>query len=255
MPTTNIVIMADKERGSLTIEDDVIVKSNNNNNEKSRVHCHLVHVFIVVLIVLIILALVGVLTYFLPKRQCITNDIPPTMQSRLKTETVTKYHRGSDTIFPTADTPEWSSDGFGPRPLPGPWEGRLPRSVFPNRYNLTITPYFYPEDTAEDQQRFTFDGKVYITIECKETTSQITLHISTMNLTDLLVYSSDQIDPDNLVNSYEEDPLYEFLKINLKENLLVGAFYVIEVVYIGYLQDDPIAFYKTMYREEDGTER
>lgn len=252
--------MAVEERGSLTIEDDVVIKSNNNNNKEKQkwVHCGPIHVLIVILIVLIILALVGVLTYFLPKRSCVTNSHTNNIKSTLPPrKTIRPESTFSEfTTYSNGDSVDWSSQVNIIREpeIRGPWQGRLPHSVLPLRYNLTITPYFYPEDIKNEQQLFTFDGKVSIAVECKETTDQITIHFASMNVTQVSVRNG-QTNGSNLVFSVEEDFEFDFLKINLIQDLDVDAVYIIDILYVGILQEEPLGFYKIHFTDENGKRR
>ena len=253
--------MATEERGSLTIEDDVVIKSNNNNNNKEKqkwVHCGPIHVLIVILIVLIILALVGVLSYFLPKRSCLTtNNVKSTLppHKTIRPETIFSPAESEFTTYSNDDSVDWSSQVIVREPeIQGPWQGRLPHSVLPLRYNLTITPYFYPEDIKTDQQLFTFDGKVSIAAECKETTDQIIIHFASMNVTQVSVRNG-QANGGNLVFSVEEDFMFDFLKINLIQDLDVDAVYIIDILYVGILQEEPLGFYKIHFTDQNGKRR
>lgn len=123
---------------------------------------------------------------------------------------------------------------------------RLPRSLKPLHYNLTIQPYL-------QEGNFSFDGRVQIRILVLESCKNITMHAFELNITekDIVVRSWTnwrsrpnplRIDKHYLVESKH------FLVIELLDELQKGDEYLVDIRFHGLMQDYMQGFYHSSYR-------
>lgn len=160
---------------------------------------------------------------------------------------------GGGTTSATTPTPT-------PTPSPAPYM-RLPRSLRPSKYQLSVQPYFpsgsdivYPPN-----RNFTFDGNVTITIECDEKTDNITLHMykitldnDSIQLLDVTDGQANAID----VASHSYDKKTQFVTFFLRSGttLQPGHTYQLHLSYIGQLVAADLAgFYPSSYVEDGET--
>ncbi|XP_077977945.1 putative aminopeptidase-2, partial [Glandiceps talaboti] len=113
-----------------------------------------------------------------------------------------------------------------------PFDGRLPETLVPSNYDVTLTPYLDDED---GDKQFSFDGRVGITFEVTSNTDVIVLHIhgtiqvntSVDMITVTPVNPSGQ--PLDIVRT-ERVEKYEFIKIYVEADALqAGQEYVLEI--------------------------
>ncbi|KAJ8982959.1 hypothetical protein NQ317_005276 [Molorchus minor] len=121
---------------------------------------------------------------------------------------------------------------------------RLPKSVVPHAYRLTLTPFLQTGN-------FTFHGKVEILVNVTETTNNITLHaddlfIDTVSVTDVNRQTVSIRD----VRSVKSK---QFLVIDLDEAIQADNQYYIFIVFKGVLNDLLQGFYRSSYEENNRT--
>ena len=222
--------MAANEEGTVVAEADVIIYKNAKRDNRTR-RCG--YVILIFVFIVLLLALVGFFVYFLLLRHC-TSSLQPSQTNATENEigNVFEHQGGNDEDILT---------------------GRLPRTVVPLRYNITLTPYLYPEDVKDQQSLFTFDGHVEIFIECMESTNRISIHSNSMKISQLSVYN-DQLENIKVI-SYEEDFRFEILQVDLSTNLSVGTVYVIYITYKRLINTQLVGFFKTSYEDSNGETR
>lgn len=115
---------------------------------------------------------------------------------------------------------------------------RLPRSVHPVHYDITIRPDF---------ANFTFAGKVGVTVRCMEVTHNVTLHVNNVTVSGVTLGGREV--------GWEEDKEKQFLVLRPKEVLSAGRTYRLEVEYEGVLNDQLAGFYRSSYQDAQGGEK
>ena len=217
--------------GQLSIDEE----GQKTGRKEYGVYCSPGQIFVAILVSIAIAAAVGLLAFYLPPRIC---DLRGGSNGSMLGE------RGTPTPGPTDRTVTQKPIVTGVTPTQEPWMGRLPHNVWPLRYDVTLTPYLYPEDVTDGpgRRRFTFDGAVNIRVQCEEVTKVITLHINNITLEVLRVTSMTDPDAKDLVVGYEIDEYYQFLHIQLSEHLKRDENYEINMVYVGELWDGLTGF-------------
>ncbi|XP_052090870.1 uncharacterized protein LOC127727793 [Mytilus californianus] len=129
---------------------------------------------------------------------------------------------------------------------------RLPRSLIPKIYNLTLKPDFY----GPDPSTFSTEGSVRIEIECTVETNNITLHAVdlTVNESTVTISSSDHVGTLPTVVSLAEDKEREFLIVNVDANLQARKTYILEMSFTSPLSNKVLAgLYLSSYKRGDQT--
>lgn len=128
---------------------------------------------------------------------------------------------------------------------------RLPRTLTPLQYDLEITPYLY----TGDEKNFYFNGKVGITINCKEATKIVTLHANMLKI-DFATVTLTQVTPksDVQVVKMTEDKKRQFVHFFLSDDMVKGNEYILFMEFTGPLKTDLKGFYLSSY-EENGQKR
>ncbi|KAL1431494.1 hypothetical protein MTO96_014139 [Rhipicephalus appendiculatus] len=135
------------------------------------------------------------------------------------------------------------------KPVPPlPKNVRLPRSLVPVHYDVELTPRL--------DGNFTFNGSVAILVRCASETSNVTLHIKDLNVSDVSVSESNAAGGSRVEHDrYDEDKHLQFLVIKLKRPLAVGTNYTIRMNFVGLLNDDLAGFYRSSYVDASGHKR
>lgn len=129
---------------------------------------------------------------------------------------------------------------------------RLPRSLIPKMYNLTLKPDFY----SNDPSTFSNSGSVSIEMECVIYTYNITLHSVDLVIdkSSIKISSADHQGAAPSVQSLQEDKVRQFLIINLDNTLQAGKTYNLEMTFTGPLSNEVLAgLYVSSYQREDQT--
>ncbi|KAK3108903.1 hypothetical protein FSP39_018341 [Pinctada imbricata] len=129
---------------------------------------------------------------------------------------------------------------------------RLPRSVFPELYDLELFPDIYHASPKD----FKFYGNETIIVNCTEATNDITLHIRRLTIfkSEIEVKEYDgKSKGDNLYLSMTTDEDNEFLILNLKWKLQPGHQYSVYIKFEGNLTDDLAGLYYSSYKRGNDT--
>ncbi|ALC47212.1 CG14516 [Drosophila busckii] len=125
---------------------------------------------------------------------------------------------------------------------------RLPRSLQPLKYNLTIVPQM--------SGNFSFTGAVQINVLALEDCYNITMHAEELNITrnDVAVYrvlstgSKEQREPDSLrIHKQYLVSAKQFFVIQLYDKLQRGSEYIVHIRFSGIIQDYLQGFYRSSY--------
>ncbi|MGH0179337.1 UNVERIFIED_CONTAM: hypothetical protein FKN15_020662 [Acipenser sinensis] len=135
-------------------------------------------------------------------------------------------------------------------PCLNPWdESRLPDSLIPSGYSVTLWPSLKPNDKG----MFTFKGNSTVVFKCEKKTDLIVIHSRLLNLTTKGQHLADVRD---VSSSKSVDIQYscldtsnEFLVVQLRANLTEGKTYEMITDFTGELSDDLVGFYRSEYME------
>ncbi|KAG5311631.1 AMPN Aminopeptidase, partial [Acromyrmex insinuator] len=119
---------------------------------------------------------------------------------------------------------------------------RLPNNIIPTHYFISLTPHL--------NENFTFDGKVTIKADVIQPTNQIILHLSEIELDEVIV-KANQTEVKKLKEKFVDR--YEFYVIYLTTELTTGTKLNIKIKYTGHLNAELHGFYKSSYVSERGT--
>ncbi|XP_072939930.1 aminopeptidase N [Epargyreus clarus] len=121
---------------------------------------------------------------------------------------------------------------------------RLPRNVKPDRYFLKLTPFIY-------EGNFTFAGEASIVITVKNETKEVTFHGVELIFQKINLYTKDGMN----IRSYKriEDVNRQFHILFLREPLIAGQQYILNITYTGILNDNLHGFYRSSYEEKKTT--
>uniref|UniRef100_A0AAQ6INY7 Aminopeptidase n=1 Tax=Anabas testudineus TaxID=64144 RepID=A0AAQ6INY7_ANATE len=126
---------------------------------------------------------------------------------------------------------------------PFPWgRMRLPTTVFPLHYDLTI----HPNLTTLD-----FTGVVRIQLDVREDTSAIILHAKHMQISNVLLLAPEGVRPLRLL----EYPRFHQLGLLSDSVLIKGRKYEVQLEFAANLSDSFHGFYKSSYRTSSGEVR
>ena len=197
-----------------------------------------------------LIAGVGCMCFYLPDRSCVQSA---TAEPRPGEPTA------SEPPQPNTDPPKSEAPATephqpstaGPTPTEEEWNGRLPRDLLPENYQLYLKPYLYEDDLGDNDRLFTFDGRVKIVMDCVAPTDVITLHIN--NITIRSYGLSDKTGRVYDIESVDETPQYQFIHFHVTEMLEPGTGYVLEIEYLGELWDGLAGFYRSSYTNSHGT--
>lgn len=118
----------------------------------------------------------------------------------------------------------------------------LPDNVVPLRYQLRIEP---------DLERFLFHGEEEVTVEVREATDEITLHVKELSLYhDSVVFrpsEGDEAKPEELRYNLADDTVTMKFGVMLP----VGEG-IMQVKYVGVLNDQMAGFYRSTYKDIKG---
>ncbi|XP_053408166.1 aminopeptidase Ey-like isoform X2 [Mercenaria mercenaria] len=123
---------------------------------------------------------------------------------------------------------------------------RLPQSLWPKLYNITIQPFIYDVDPME----FSFACEAIIHMDCKESTDLILIHSVGHNISFISI--ENETGTIELVHWWHNDDL-EMLQIKSKYMLTEGEEYVLTIQSVSSMSENLRGFYYSPYREGNQT--
>lgn len=129
-----------------------------------------------------------------------------------------------------------------------PWQlYRLPDSLSPVSYNVTL----WPRLTPNDDNIYIFTGNSTVVFECVKETDLILIHSNTLNLTifeghHAVLRGLDGAPAPSLSRTWLEVPT-QYLVVQLNSLLSVGRRYELYTRFVGELADDLAGFYVSKY--------
>ena len=119
---------------------------------------------------------------------------------------------------------------------------RLPRTLIPSLYRLTLTP---------DLDAATFAGKVSVDLKASSGTSEVVLNALDVQVDKVEVEEGENKVP---VKGHELDEEHEMLRISLGEEVRAGSEVTLRLEYRGKLNDQMRGFYRTVQDTPKGKE-
>lgn len=121
----------------------------------------------------------------------------------------------------------------------------LPKNVKPLHYNLTLEP---------NLETFKYDGIVEIELEVVEDTKSISLNTFEIEIHDTKISSgSTEIATESKRLSYDEDS--QTTRIDFDETIPAGSKATLTLTFTGILNDNMAGFYRSSWKDHDGTEQ
>uniref|UniRef100_A0A8C6W192 Aminopeptidase n=1 Tax=Nannospalax galili TaxID=1026970 RepID=A0A8C6W192_NANGA len=133
-----------------------------------------------------------------------------------------------------------------------PWnQYRLPRSLIPDSYKVTLRPFLTPND----QGLYIFTGSSTVRFTCNQTTDVIIIHSKKLNYTEkqghrVVLRALDGSQAPSILKT-ELVERTEYLVVHLQSFLVEGAQYEMDSEFQGELADDLAGFYRSEYMEGD----
>jgi len=121
---------------------------------------------------------------------------------------------------------------------------RLPDDAVPIHYNIRITPYI-------EEDNFTFDGEIAVSIEIHRATRNLSLHALNLTIDEAATSLLDDDGVARMPATHDYDDLTEILLLDF-DNELPAGIYVLSMRFVGILHDDYHGFLRMSYINEEG---
>lgn len=163
-------------------------------------------------------------------------------QEKSKNEVTLPTTTGPNTTPNPATTPSTPKE---------PWHGyRLPDSLVPVSYNVTLWPQLEPDAHG----LYIFTGHSKVVFRCVRETDLIIIHSNMLKLTTFEGYHAklrglNGATAPDLKNTWLEVPT-QYLVVQLNGMLLAGSMYELYTEFVGELTDDLGGFYRSEYMED-----
>ncbi|RDW77149.1 hypothetical protein BP6252_05202 [Coleophoma cylindrospora] len=119
----------------------------------------------------------------------------------------------------------------------------LPANVIPKHYHLTLEPDF---------EKFTFDGTVIIDLDVVEETTSISLNTLELDIHSTKILSGSQTISSTPELTYNEST--QTTKVAFEKTISPGSKAQMEIKFTGQLNDKMAGFYRSTYKNQDGSE-
>ncbi|XP_045494517.1 aminopeptidase N [Colias croceus] len=119
---------------------------------------------------------------------------------------------------------------------------RLPSNIKPDRYYLKLTPYIF-------EGNFTFDGEISVIITVRNETDTVTFHGVELTFISIELFKKEDGRPIKILQR-REDVSKQFHILTTEETLKAGQQYVLNITYVGILNDNLHGFYRSSYEEK-----
>ncbi|KAK7121715.1 hypothetical protein R3I93_022713 [Phoxinus phoxinus] len=133
-----------------------------------------------------------------------------------------------------------------------PWDQwRLPQTLSPQSYNVTLWPRLKPDPTG----LYIFTGVSSVIFKCVEKTDLILIHSNKLNLTKSVTLTEHGGKPAPSIDWTMMYQKTQYMVIKLKESLTAGEIYELHTEFVGELADDLGGFYRSEYVDENGEKK
>jgi len=119
----------------------------------------------------------------------------------------------------------------------------LPADVVPKHYNITLEPNF---------ETFKFKGTVVIDLDVVKETSSISLNTLELDIHNTKILSSGAVVSSSPALTYDEDS--QTTKVAFEKALTKGSKATLEMSFTGELNDKMAGFYRSTYKNADGSQ-
>uniref|UniRef100_A0AAQ4RQ15 Aminopeptidase n=1 Tax=Gasterosteus aculeatus aculeatus TaxID=481459 RepID=A0AAQ4RQ15_GASAC len=161
--------------------------------------------------------------------------------------------KNNNQVLPT-DGGTTSSPPVTPPPSNEPWDRyRLPKSLVPVHYNVTLWPRLTEDATTK---LYIFTGESSVEFECTEETDLILIHSNKLNYTKLdnvhlarLTSVNSEVKAPSIKNSWLQN-VTQYLVLQLDVKLIKDHKYHLETKFQGELANDLGGFYRSEYMED-----
>ncbi|XP_070763201.1 aminopeptidase N-like [Enoplosus armatus] len=160
--------------------------------------------------------------------------------------------KNNNQVTPT-DGGTTSNPPVTPAPSNEPWDKyRLPKSLVPDHYNVTLWPRLTPDMTTG---LYIFTGESSVEFECAEETDLILIHSNKLNYTKLennqlaRLTSVSGVKPPSIKSCWLQN-VTQYLVLHLDGKLMKGNRYNLFTNFTGELADDLGGFYRSEYMED-----
>uniref|UniRef100_A0A673IE12 Aminopeptidase n=1 Tax=Sinocyclocheilus rhinocerous TaxID=307959 RepID=A0A673IE12_9TELE len=127
-----------------------------------------------------------------------------------------------------------------------PWDQwRLPQTLSPQTYNVTLWPRLKPDPTG----LYIFTGMSSVVFRCVEKTNLILIHSNKLNMTKQPTLTALGSKPAPTIESIVMHTKTQYMAIHLKDELAAGESYELYTEFVGELADDLGGFYRSEYNE------
>lgn len=127
-----------------------------------------------------------------------------------------------------------------------PWDQwRLPQTLSPQTYNVTLWPRLEPDPTG----LYIFTGMSSVVFRCVEKTNLILIHSNKLNMTKQPTLIALGSKPAPIIESIVMHTKTQYMAIHLKDELTAGESYELYTEFVGELADDLGGFYRSEYNE------
>ncbi|XP_026057981.1 aminopeptidase N-like [Carassius auratus] len=127
-----------------------------------------------------------------------------------------------------------------------PWDQwRLPQTLSPQTYNVTLWPRLQPDATG----LYIFTGLSSVVFRCVEKTNLILIHSNKLNMTQQPTLTALGSKPAPTIKSIVMHTKTQYMVIHLKEELTAGESYELYTEFVGELANDLGGFYRSEYYE------
>lgn len=131
-----------------------------------------------------------------------------------------------------------------------PWDQwRLPQTLSPQSYNVTLWPRLQPDLNG----LYIFTGNSSVTFKCVVETDLILIHSNKLNISETVLTPLGS-KPAPSIDSIKMYPKTQYMAIHLKGKLTAGESYELYTKFVGELADDLGGFYRSEYKE-NGVEK
>ena len=125
---------------------------------------------------------------------------------------------------------------------------RLPRTIMPQNYNITLRPYLLESDGVK---RFTFDGEAFITVVTSVETKSLVMHTKNLNYTVQEYWMSTSPSSKSKLSSFEFNPVTDKITYTLSVPLAEKNTYILHFKFTGSMDDDMHGFYRSSYQNNN----
>ncbi|XP_029009681.1 aminopeptidase N-like [Betta splendens] len=158
------------------------------------------------------------------------------------------YKSEISTMNPTP-RPTFPSTTLAPPPVM-----RLPRSLVPEKYTITIKPEFYSRiiekvNVTSPNQTLVFSGESTVEIRCVQKTRSIYLHSKNLLVSDEVVMNKNTEERIKVSSVKNHDDETDFLEIQLDSDLEEGSIYTLQLAFRGEISENLEALYLSSYVE------